>query len=141
MSLKSFKVMSFDVVGTLIDFERGMFDYVRRSVPGTKVTEAALLDAYQQAESIVSEGSFYPNYLDKMWSVIAKTLGLSGLPGPGRRLSRLGGRLAAVRRLGRGLETAASPLLPGGHDLLPALGPEPVRAHAGLSVRRHRQLQ
>ena len=80
MALQDFKVLTFDVVGTLIDFERGMFDYVRRSVPGTKVTEAALLDAYQQAESIVSEGSFYPNYLDKMWSVIAKTLGLPASP-------------------------------------------------------------
>lgn len=76
MSLKSFRVMSFDVVGTLIDFERGMLDFLHRKVPGAKVTEEAFLDAYRQSESIVSEGSFYPNYLDKMWIAIAKLLGL-----------------------------------------------------------------
>jgi len=31
MPLQDFKVLTFDVVGTLIDFERGMLDYLRRA--------------------------------------------------------------------------------------------------------------
>ena len=31
MSFEQFKVLTFDVVGTLIDFERGIIDYIRAS--------------------------------------------------------------------------------------------------------------
>ena len=33
MSLQDFKVLTFDVVGTLIDFEGGMLAYLRAAVP------------------------------------------------------------------------------------------------------------
>ena len=39
MSLKDFKVLTFDVVGTLIDFEGGMIAYLRAAVPDSRVTD------------------------------------------------------------------------------------------------------
>lgn len=33
MALRDFKVLTFDVVGTLIDFEGGMLAYLRQAVP------------------------------------------------------------------------------------------------------------
>jgi len=39
MSLKKFKVLTFDVVGTLIDFEGGMLAYLRKAVPDSKITD------------------------------------------------------------------------------------------------------
>jgi putative hydrolase of the HAD superfamily len=38
MSLQNFKVLTFDVVGTLIDFERGMLTYLHSKVPGAPGT-------------------------------------------------------------------------------------------------------
>ena len=49
MPLQHFKVLSFDVVGTLIDFERGMLDYVHQVAPATTVDDDAFLAAYRLA--------------------------------------------------------------------------------------------
>jgi putative hydrolase of the HAD superfamily len=78
-SLKSFKVLSFDVVGTLIDFERGMLNYLRRSVPGVNVTDEAFLDAYRRARTSDAAGP-YPDDLVRAWSDVAKTVGLPDTP-------------------------------------------------------------
>ena len=49
MALRDFKVLTFDVVGTLIDFEGGMLAYLRRAVPDSKVTDEDFLGAYRAA--------------------------------------------------------------------------------------------
>jgi putative hydrolase of the HAD superfamily len=52
MALTDRKVMTFDVVGTLIDFETGILDYVqgRARAAGVSLADAAILEAYARAE-------------------------------------------------------------------------------------------
>jgi len=73
--LKCIKVMSFDVVGTLIDFERGMLEYMRRSVPGAAVTDEAFLEAYRKSRSRDDAGA-YPDDLVNSWRHVAEEVGL-----------------------------------------------------------------
>jgi putative hydrolase of the HAD superfamily len=75
MSLQDFKVLTFDVVGTLIDFEGGMLAYLRAAVPGTPVTDDAFLAAYRKARADGKTG-WYPDDLERCWHVIAPGLGL-----------------------------------------------------------------
>jgi len=49
MALRDFKVLTFDVVGTLIDFEGGMLAYLRQAVPTSPVTDEQFLAAYRAA--------------------------------------------------------------------------------------------
>ncbi len=79
MALKRFKVMSFDVVGTCIDFEQGMINYLRKSVPGCTVTDEAFLDAYRYSRTYDVAGP-YPDDIERGWSVVAKKLGLPDTP-------------------------------------------------------------
>ncbi len=75
MSLTQFKVLTFDVVGTLIDFERGMLDYLRQAVPGSDVSDSAFLAAYREARK--RPGTLaYPDDLVPVWHLIAPQLGL-----------------------------------------------------------------
>lgn len=78
-SLKCFKVLSFDVVGTLIDFERGMLNYLRRSVQGADVTDEVFLEAYRHARTSAAAGP-YPDDLVRAWSDVAKVVGLPDTP-------------------------------------------------------------
>jgi putative hydrolase of the HAD superfamily len=79
MSLQQFKVLTFDVVGTLIDFERGMLDYLRRAVPDSDVSDDAFLAAYRQARK--RPGTLaYPDDLEPVWHLIAPQLGLPDTP-------------------------------------------------------------
>ncbi|MEP6877149.1 MAG: HAD-IA family hydrolase [Burkholderiales bacterium] len=75
MSLQRFKVLTFDVVGTLIDFERGMLDYLHAAVPGTPVSDDAFLAAYRR-ERKSPDVDWYPNDLVRCWHAIAPALGL-----------------------------------------------------------------
>ena len=52
MALTVRKAMTFDVVGTLIDFETGILDYVhaRALSAGVTLTDGAILEAYAVAE-------------------------------------------------------------------------------------------
>lgn len=79
MSLKRFKVLSFDVVGTLIDFERGMLNYLRRSVPGATASDEIFLEAYRHSRASDAAG-WYPDDLVRVWSEVAKELGLPDRP-------------------------------------------------------------
>jgi putative hydrolase of the HAD superfamily len=79
MSLQQFKVLTFDVVGTLIDFERGMLDYLRSAVPQSDVSDDAFLAAYRQARK--RPGTLaYPDDLEPVWHLIAPQLGLPDTP-------------------------------------------------------------
>ncbi|MCW6512681.1 HAD-IA family hydrolase [Lichenifustis flavocetrariae] len=48
MSLRDFKLLTFDVVGTLIDFEKGVMDYLRRASGKTpaELSDAAIYKVY-----------------------------------------------------------------------------------------------
>jgi putative hydrolase of the HAD superfamily len=75
MSLKNFKVLTFDVVGTLIDFEGGMLAYLRKAVPDSKVTDEDFLAAYRAARADGNTG-WYPDDLERCWHVVAPRLNL-----------------------------------------------------------------
>ncbi|GAA6118109.1 hypothetical protein [Acidovorax sp. FG27] len=75
MALRDFKVLTFDVVGTLIDFEGGMLAYLRRAAPGHPVTDDAFLAAYRAARKQEGTG-WYPDDLERCWHVVAQALGL-----------------------------------------------------------------
>ena len=75
MALTRFKVLTFDVVGTLIDFEGGMLSYLRRAVPATKIGDDEFLAAYRASRKSTGAGP-YPDDLERVWHAIAPQLGL-----------------------------------------------------------------
>ena len=66
MPLQNFKVLTFDVVGTLIDFEGGMLAYLHRAVPDAEISDNAFLAAYRRARASTDSG-WYPNDLVRVW--------------------------------------------------------------------------
>lgn len=75
MNLKQFKVLTFDVVGTLIDFEKGMLNYLHSAVPDSNVSDEDFLAAYREARK--RPGTIaYPDDIELCWHVIAPKLGL-----------------------------------------------------------------
>jgi len=79
MALQHFKVLTFDVVGTLIDFERGMLDYLRAVSPTQAVTDEDFLAAYRSARKS-SDAIAYPDDLERCWHAVAPELGLPDGP-------------------------------------------------------------
>lgn len=79
MSLQDFKVLSFDVVGTLIDFERGMLNYLHRSLPDCTVSDDDFLTAYRNSRASGSAGAF-PDDLVRVWHEVAAATGLPDTP-------------------------------------------------------------
>jgi putative hydrolase of the HAD superfamily len=75
MQLQDFKVLTFDVVGTLIDFEGGMLAYLRSTVPDARVSDDDFLSAYRYARADGKAG-WYPDDLERCWHVVASRLGL-----------------------------------------------------------------
>ncbi len=74
-SLQDFKVLTFDVVGTLIDFERGMLNYLHEALPDSPVGDEDFLAAYRRARAS-KEVIAYPDDLVRCWHSIAAELGL-----------------------------------------------------------------
>src|SRR5207247_10516413 len=63
----AFKVMTFDVVGTLIDFEGGMLTYLRKSgAAPSDVSDEAILDAYR-ASRTAGKTLRYPDDLERAY--------------------------------------------------------------------------
>ena len=63
----AFKVMTFDVVGTLIDFEGGMLAYLRTSgAAPSDVSDEAILDAYR-ASRTAGKTLRYPDDLERAY--------------------------------------------------------------------------
>lgn len=79
MSLHKFKVLTFDVVGTLIDFEGGMLAYLRTLVPASRVSDDAFLVSYREARKSADSG-WYPDDLERVWHAISPGLGLPNSP-------------------------------------------------------------
>ncbi|MBK9609609.1 MAG: HAD-IA family hydrolase [Betaproteobacteria bacterium] len=113
MSLKDFKVLTFDVVGTLIDFERGMLDYLHRAAPGAALGDEDFLAAYREARASPDSG-WFPDDLVRVWHAVAAQHGLpdtAGIAG-GFRDAAAGwpafpDSVAALQRLGRRYQLVA----------------------------------
>lgn len=86
MSLLRFKALTFDVVGTLIDFEKGMLDYLRLAAPQAKVSDDEFLIAYRESRAS-SQAVFFPDDLERVWRDLAPKLGLPAEAAAGLRQS------------------------------------------------------
>ena len=77
MSLRQFKVLTFDVVGTLIDFERGMLTYLRRVAgpEGDRLTDDAILDCYRHHRGNTPT-KWFPDDLARVYAAMAPELHL-----------------------------------------------------------------
>ena len=73
--LKSFKVMTFDVVGTCIDFERGMLDFLRQSgAVGPSISDQVILDLYRAARG-ANKTELFPDDLERCYGELVKHAG------------------------------------------------------------------
>jgi putative hydrolase of the HAD superfamily len=72
-----FRVMTFDVVGTLIDFEGGMLTYLRQSgAAPSQVSDEAILNAYR-ASRTAGKTLRYPDDLERAYFDLVRDLGLT----------------------------------------------------------------
>ncbi len=77
MPLTSRKILTFDVVGTLIDFETGILDYTNSKKAG--LNAQAILEAYAKAEHRQhheTPRTPFPSMMAPMYREMASTLGL-----------------------------------------------------------------
>ncbi|TBU95882.1 HAD-IA family hydrolase [Phytopseudomonas dryadis] len=77
MSFKQFKALTFDVVGTLIDFEAGILAHVREVAgdAGQACSDDDILKAYREARAREDSG-WFPDDLERCYHLMAKELGL-----------------------------------------------------------------
>jgi len=77
MSAREPRVLTFDVVGTLIDFETGLLGYLRTAcgAAAARLSDTAILDAYRQARGSKQAWRF-PDDLERVYGEIAPGLGL-----------------------------------------------------------------
>jgi putative hydrolase of the HAD superfamily len=74
--LARFKVLTFDVVGTLIDFEGGMLHYLRQSEAAPAgLSDAAILDAYR-ASRMSGKTLRYPDDIERAYFDLVRDCGL-----------------------------------------------------------------
>jgi len=66
MKLTQFKLMSFDVVGTLIDFEKGVLESVRRlgGAQAANISDDEIFAPYKRGEAKFCQQSFLPGMKD-----------------------------------------------------------------------------
>ena len=85
-SLTSFKVMTFDVVGTLIDFETGMLDYLRTSgAAPASISDTVILDVYRAARG-AAKTLLFPDDLERCYGDLVRHAGLVDVPALARGL-------------------------------------------------------
>ncbi|WP_158892531.1 MULTISPECIES: HAD-IA family hydrolase [unclassified Pseudomonas] len=77
MSFRPFKAMTFDVVGTLIDFEAGILNHVRKvsGEAGKAHSDDDILQAYRYARAR-KEAGWFPDDLERCYHLMAAQLGL-----------------------------------------------------------------
>ncbi|MBR0657652.1 HAD-IA family hydrolase [Neoroseomonas oryzicola] len=103
------KVLTFDVVGTIIDFEAGLLAYLRGAcgAAAEKVTDAAILDAYRLSRGS-KEAWRFPDDLERVYGEIAPQFGLpadaaiaKGFAQSARDWPPFADSIEALQRLGR----------------------------------------
>ena len=82
MSFRNFKALTFDVVGTLIDFEQGMLTHIRKvgGDAAARYSDDDILAIYRRSRADKSSG-LYPDDLVRCYKDIAAELGLPDAPG------------------------------------------------------------
>jgi putative hydrolase of the HAD superfamily len=104
MSLLRFKALTVDVVGTLIDFERGMLDFLHQAAPEARVRDSEFLLAYREARASPL-ALYFPNDLERVWAELARQFELPPQAAAAFRSSvahwpAFADSVAALRRLG-----------------------------------------
>jgi putative hydrolase of the HAD superfamily len=112
MSLLRFKALTFDVMGTLIDYERGLLDYLRAVAPAARVGDAEFLAAYREVRASPL-ALFSPDDLERVWRELARRFDLPAEAAAGFRASAaewpaFADSVAALRRLGRHFHLVAA---------------------------------
>jgi putative hydrolase of the HAD superfamily len=105
MSLQRFKALTFDVMGTLIDYERGMLDYLHQVAPSASVNDSEFLVAYREVRAS-PQALFSPDDLERVWRELARRFGLPMEAAAGFRASAalwpaFSDSVAALKRLKR----------------------------------------
>lgn len=77
MSFKQFKALTFDVVGTLIDFEAGILAHMREVAgqAAMALSDDDILKAYREARAMDDAG-WFPDDLERCYHLMARTLEL-----------------------------------------------------------------
>lgn len=109
MQAREPKVLTFDVVGTIIDFEAGLLAYLRQATGATPAAlpDGAILDAYRLARGSKAALRF-PDDLARVYGEIAPGLGLpvdsaiaQGFAQSARDWPPFADSVSALQRLGR----------------------------------------
>ena len=103
MSLLRFKALTFEVVGTLVDFERGMLDYLHIAAPAAGVEDSEFLAACREMRASPL-ALFFPEDLERVWHELARRFGLPAQAAEGFRTSVMqwpafADSVAALKRL------------------------------------------
>ena len=103
--LNTFKVLTFDVVGTLIDFEKGLKDGIAgiAAEAGTQVDGEAALSIYRECRYRSGAGKF-PDDVARCYGIIAGRTGLPQGEALGRRMVEA---VAAARPFADSVEALA----------------------------------
>jgi putative hydrolase of the HAD superfamily len=81
MRLTDFDVLTFDMIGTLIDFETGVLEFARPRILRMKpeTTDTAILESYARAQSLVRAQEpdlLFSHRLPKIWDEMAAEYGV-----------------------------------------------------------------
>jgi 2-haloalkanoic acid dehalogenase type II len=88
MRLTDFDVLTFDMIGTLIDFEGGILDWMRPRILRTRpdAGDTAILETYARVQSAVRKaqpGLLFSARLPMIWNGVAAELGVAVAPQDG----------------------------------------------------------
>lgn len=88
MRLTDFDVLTFDIIGTLIDFETGVLNWIKPRILRVRpeATDQEMLEAYAAAQSAVRKAEpklGFSGRAPKIWDGIAKHYGVEVKPGDG----------------------------------------------------------
>jgi 2-haloalkanoic acid dehalogenase type II len=93
MRLTDFDVLTFDMIGTLIDFEQGVLDFARPRLLRAKpeVSDTEILETYANVQSEVrtrAPGLLFSARLPKIWEGVAARYGVAVEPADGAAFVR-----------------------------------------------------
>ncbi|KAA3607491.1 MAG: haloacid dehalogenase type II [Planctomycetota bacterium] len=91
MDLTSFKALTFDCYGTLVDWETGLLEVLRPWVGnhGLQIDDEMLLEAYAEAEALCERATPHALYPHILFAVHRELAGRFGLPPSAQEAERL----------------------------------------------------